>query len=68
MDERLEKTLAGSYCVCNNVSYNEISLFVRNMKSMKDLEMLRKYFPVADKCKLCYPDLQKIIDFYRKEP
>ena len=68
MDPDLEKTLQGSYCVCYNISYNEISIFVRNNKEIKTLEDVMRYFACCGKCQLCCPDVQKIVDFYNKKP
>ena len=68
MDPKLEKSLVGTYCVCHNISYNEVCLFLRNMKSIKDIDGLRNYFVISDKCKLCTPDIQKIVEFYNKQP
>lgn len=66
MDTELEKQLVGTYCVCYNVMYSEISLYIQNMKSIKRIEDLQKYMSCCAKCKLCASDIQKIIDFHRK--
>ena len=66
METELKKQLTGSYCVCFNISYKEISLLVRNIKTIKSLKDVQNYFACGSKCELCCPDIQKIVDFYRK--
>ena len=66
MNDDLEKTLDGSFCPCFNVSYNEISILVLNMKNINTIEDLQRYILVCKRCNLCCNDIQKIIDFYRK--
>ena len=66
MDTALKKQLVGTYCVCYNVSYSEVCSLVRNMKSINTIEHLQNYICCAKDCKLCQPDLQKIINYYRK--
>lgn len=68
MEPELEKQLLGSYCVCFNVTYKEISLLIRNIKTIKSIEDINQYFACCTKCKLCCGDIEKIIDFYRKRP
>lgn len=68
MERELEKQLVGSYCVCFNVTYKEIGLFIKNNKNIKSLEEIQHYFACCTKCKLCCNDIQKIIDFYKNQP
>lgn len=68
MDPTLESQLIGTYCVCYNISYNEIAILVRSMESIKTIDDLCLYIPVCRKCNRCREDVQKIIDFYRKQP
>lgn len=64
MEEELKKQLIGTYCVCNNVLYEEIAVLVHNLK-IKDINNLKTFVHVCTRCKLCGPDIQKIIDFYK---
>jgi NAD(P)H-nitrite reductase large subunit len=65
MEPELRKKLIGTYCSCYNISYNEIAMFVKNSPHIKTLEELNNYFVCCKKCKICCPDIQNIIDFYR---
>ena len=60
MDPELEKQLVGSFCVCYNVSYNEIAILVKNLK-IKNMDELRRYVHICDRCSMCHEDIEKII-------
>jgi len=66
VDFELEKTLNGNYCPCFNISYNEISIIVRNNKNIQTLEDIKKHFKCCNSCGNCCFDIQKIVEFYRK--
>ena len=67
MDPALEKTLSDSYCYCFDVSFNEISIFLRNNPYVKTLQDVKKHLACCGGCQRCCPDVQKIVEFYRKE-
>ena len=66
MRDDLKAQLVGTYCSCFNIQYNEIALFVSNIKSINTIEDLNNYMVCCKQCKLCCPDIQKIIDYYKK--
>lgn len=63
MEQSLKKCLAGSYCVCHNIQYEEIAALVKNMK-IRDLEHLQKNIHCGKMCQKCHPDIQKIINHF----
>ena len=65
---QLQQQLSDSFCNCHNVTYKEISLLVRKLKSIKGIEDLHRYVTVCRECNKCEADVKKIIEFYKKEP
>lgn len=64
MDTELKEHLVGTYCVCNNVCYNELSDVIRNMK-LYSIEQVKTVFVVCNKCRLCESDILKIIRYHK---
>jgi bacterioferritin-associated ferredoxin len=48
-------------CVCNQVSFLEISALIKKER-ISSLEDLKKQIKVCDKCKLCEPFIEKILE------
>lgn len=65
IDKDLKSNLIGSYCVCYNINYDEIADVVANTDNIKSLDDVQRYFVCGLKCKLCRPDIEKIIHYYR---
>ena len=67
MDPLLQPQLSNSYCICHNVSYEEISVLVCNLKNIKSIEDLCRYVTVCIRrdCNKCEADIKKIINFYK---
>jgi len=59
--------LDNTRCVCNNISYKEIIHLVDKHEDINSIEGLQQYCNCADRCSKCSDDVQKIIDFFRKE-
>lgn len=66
IDKELQQKLIGSYCVCHNVTYNEIDRIVKNNQSITEISDIRNIIECANTCKLCVPDIQAIINYYQK--
>ena len=47
MQDDLKAQLVGTYCSCFNIQYNEIALFVSNIKSINTIEDLKSVFNIA---------------------
>jgi len=58
--------LTDTHCTCNNISYREIIHLVDKHEDVKTVEQLQEYCSCANQCELCRPDIQKIIDYFRK--
>ena len=67
MEDELAKQLVGTYCICFNITYSEISSVVKNIKSINSIQDLNRYMVCCQKCTLCCPDIEKIINFYKKK-
>jgi NAD(P)H-nitrite reductase large subunit len=57
--------LVGSYCVCNNVQYEHIINVVESNKDILNVEHVQNHVVCCTKCKLCKPDIEKIIQHFR---
>ena len=62
----LKTQLSGTFCACFNVTYSEIAMLIKNIKSIKSIEDLNKYIVVCKNCNLCCSDVKKIISYYNK--